>query len=460
MKKLLIYCAICFTSISSKAQITSTDSIWLNSLFVEPLYINPNILAGTWFRHPAITSVNDVYQQINEEYPFSNNELLTAYNQIVFNGGVVLNNSVNGQINAYNQQFNTFLFGIHNPFVALPFQLNNKMAVATALRDSASFSNPTKAFVIFSGSGDNQLTRLTVSATNYHNTNCNVRQFLKNYGDVYVLGLANEDERAIHYNGKKLGRYFPAMPTHLQDTLNQLERAMGVNRLVESIAWIKYLKSQYNEVHLLGLSMGGTEALWTAILTQPNTALIASGYSVLFDTDSSFQTINGYFYSNYMNYFIKDSIRKFISERPTQFWFTRGINDRAIFTADSVGAFTETYLAGLNNCFFYSDFNDHTFPPCSWIGNMINQYTAPNQVDGVSKNTCNVYPNPFNDLITISSTNKIVELSVYDMMGRKLMTRRDVSHNHTLETSNWPTGTYYIQIATLSDCKRYLIIKK
>jgi hypothetical protein len=71
MKKIFLGLVILFYSHSElKAQFSVSDSAFLNSLFVENLYINNNLYSNSWFNNDSLSSLNDLYVQIEQQYPF------------------------------------------------------------------------------------------------------------------------------------------------------------------------------------------------------------------------------------------------------------------------------------------------------------------------------------------------------------------------------------------------------
>ena len=56
----------------------------------------------------------------------------------------------------------------------------------------------------------------------------------------------------------------------------------------------------------------------------------------------------------------------------------------------------------------------------------------------------NVYPNPFNDKITVDSEHKINSLRIIDVNGRVMLSSNDGSK--TISTSNLSPGVYILEI--------------
>ncbi len=74
-----------------------------------------------------------------------------------------------------------------------------------------------------------------------------------------------------------------------------------------------------------------------------------------------------------------------------------------------------------------------------------------------------VFPNPTNDLITISISQldfKSLHLSLYDATGTELLRRESAETSFELDLSTYVKGFYFIRLHFLSDSKNYQLTKK
>jgi hypothetical protein len=129
------------------------------------------------------------------------------------------------------------------------------------------------AVVIIPGSGHNQSTAIyTDDATNYHRGILGA--FNADY-DTYVFIKPNEDILAAHDGRRKLG--------HTVVVSYHLNRggSYSASYIVRSLAITKYLRERYATVAVAGLSQGGAAALLNSLQSEPDLALVFSGYSVL-----------------------------------------------------------------------------------------------------------------------------------------------------------------------------------
>ena len=354
-----------FSNGKSYAQFTANDTAYLNNLFTELPYISYWNKPGKWFTNNEITSVQDYFNQMDSNFKFYNHEYGGCFNHIIIESEIILDTQINITFNTFEQVNNLTIYGIPNPFGKVKFSLNNKSAYTYFVLDSTTNINQdcTVAYMVVLGSGQNAMSTF-VQGTGYHNLYCQVRNNLKQYGDVYSMSRANEDHRAIFFNKKKLGTITPVQPTFMQSYLNAANRSYGANQLIETVAMIKFLKSKYDKVFVLGLSTGGKVALWSSMEAEPHAALISSGYTILADINYQTQLINSYSFGNFLLDIDKDSTKKRISELKTQFMFTWGDNDNYLAQLEVDSNLTQNYFQGLNNASYFYNYNSHTFPPC------------------------------------------------------------------------------------------------
>ena len=98
----MLLCFLWFGQHDVKAQFSVADSAFLNGIFVENLYINNTLYSNDWFDFDSLGQINDLYDQINKSYPFSDSMLLSAYSGIQYTGNVVYDTSVNQRIETFS----------------------------------------------------------------------------------------------------------------------------------------------------------------------------------------------------------------------------------------------------------------------------------------------------------------------------------------------------------------------
>jgi hypothetical protein len=446
-----LFLSVLQTPFQSLGQLSSSDSNFFNNtLFIENLYIDYLNFPGNWYQNKEVESISELYQQIDSMYPFHNNQLWHAYQNIGFNSNLYYDTILNRTIDTFNVQYQDDLFLCKNPFVRLDYIVDSTQRSLEIFLDSAKDMTLVgkKAFVLLTGTGQNEMSLMIGNPNNYHNSNCYIKNYLTNFGDVYVTTTPNEDMRAIRFMGKKLARYWPLFPNFLLNYLNGQQHAMGINKLIEVIALVKYLKNYYTEVNVLGLSTGGTEALWVSMLSNPTATVVSSGYSILCDTDSASLAVNAQFYGNCLDYFTKDTLKKYFQQSPTRYLFTQALNDSPICQAEINGQHTPSFFTGLNHVEFNYTYYNHSFPPCDIIDSFLHlSPTIPVNTDEVSLPRLH-YSNPIqNELfIQVPPSEKDWQYALINLQGIIVKSGKlDADQNHVL-VADLSDGVYVLQL--------------
>ncbi|HPI54080.1 MAG TPA: hypothetical protein PLU10_05260, partial [Chitinophagaceae bacterium] len=311
-------------SFSVNAQMSHSDSSFVNLVSTEQTYISYWNKPGTWFDNPEVSSLSGLYDLMDQNYPFETTEFTNCYATISVPNSITDVTMVNQTIQQFEDSTGIFLYGLDKPFRRLDFSLGSKTGKTFAIMDSSHVVSGQHdiAFLVITGTGTN-MAKGIIDGTGYHNLNCFANNLVNKLGDVFVPIVPNDELRAIYFNKKKMtstgtGNSVP----YLLSYLNAAGRAYGVNRLIETVAWVKYLKKMYKRVVVLGLSTGGKVAHWASLLAEPDATMVSSGYSVLVDNDVNSQLVNSMSYGNYLLTFDKDSIRNRTSQLKTQFLFT------------------------------------------------------------------------------------------------------------------------------------------
>jgi hypothetical protein len=74
---------------------------------------------------------------------------------------------------------------------------------------------------------------------------------------------------------------------------------------------------------------------------------------------------------------------------------------------------------------------------------MNNNWFAPTSIQKLSNAEVVVFPNPANQLITISGLKQYKQIDMYDLYGRKVLS---VHNSRTLNTENLSPGQYILRI--------------
>lgn len=172
-----------------------------------------------------------------------------------------------------------------------------------------------KASLIIPGTGHNQSTAIYADdQSNYHYGALQIAQVYG--GTSFVLVKPNEDFLAWHNGKHKLSMNF-----YVNWYLNN-GGSYSYSYIVQSMAFMKFMKSCFSETALVGLSQGGSAVLLNAIQSKPDYALIFSGYTVMDEVNwSGFNQI----IINGINEFLSpDKLTAHLAGTPTHYLFSWG----------------------------------------------------------------------------------------------------------------------------------------
>lgn len=215
--------------------------------------------------------------------------------------------------------------------------------------------NSTSALVI-PGSGLNQsLEIFQEDNSNYHRGIARV--FRERNTNLYVLIKPNEDFRAWHNGeGRKIDGSF-IWNWHL----NRFG-SYSVSYLVESIAFVKWMKSCFKTTVVAGLSQGGAATLLNGIQTSPTIAIVASGYSVvsnIAEASGHNQIIGVPGYVALMDPVV---LKRRLDATPTTWFFSWGKKENGVYKYDALNAISAKALSEISSIHSVIHDGDHEFP--------------------------------------------------------------------------------------------------
>ena len=115
-----------------------------------------------------------------------------------------------------------------------------------------------------------------------------------------------------------------------------------------------------------------------------------------------------------------------------------------------------------------------TWPPCFWVGETGEQVSIIDETLPITYNLYNAYPNPFNPVTTLHydlPEDAMVNITIYDMMGRKVKTLVNGSQTAGYKSIQWnatndknrPVSAglylYTIQAGDHSQTKKMVLLK-
>lgn len=217
----------------------------------------------------------------------------------------------------------------------------------------ADAQNRTNAAVIIPGSGVNQSTAVYLNdSNNYH---YNIADLVRDQWDMHVCVRPNEDFLAIHNGSAKLNC------DYIVPQLANLGGSYSARFLVDTMAIVKYLKSVYSKVAVIGLSQGGQAALYNFLQSQPDAAIIASGFSVIHETMQR-AGIGQIMIPGMKEYLSNESILDGIQNSNTEYLFTWGWEERGIYGVEAWYRCTRAFFGSLSNVTCVSHDTGHVFP--------------------------------------------------------------------------------------------------
>ena len=84
-----------------------------------------------------------------------------------------------------------------------------------------------------------------------------------------------------------------------------------------------------------------------------------------------------------------------------------------------------------------------------------------NEENVIEQSEVQIYPNPTDAILNIQSNGvELLSVSVYDNMGRLLLTKSVNQEKSELDVSQLSLGTYYLQVVTPKEVLQYKVLKK
>ncbi|QLH47039.1 MAG: hypothetical protein HWD58_16290 [Bacteroidota bacterium] len=251
MKRLLFTLLICVVCFCQWGYSQSISWAFNQSIYTADTSLSKYLYPGVY----TLPQLDSAYSR----FVFTSNEFYGSYKQIAHS--------------------NTIQPCAGNAF-KLDFSLNSKSSSAYFYKIDTS-SKSTAVFII-PGTGNNQSSQILSNTLQIITTIIpnifGLPALAARHGDLYLYIKPNDDIRAIRNGMNKLN------DLNVYPVLTNRGTSYTSNLFIECFAMIKYLKSKYDRVIVLGLSQGGTCSMITGIETEPAAVLSCSGYSTIWDT--------------------------------------------------------------------------------------------------------------------------------------------------------------------------------
>lgn len=304
---------------------TIKDELILSSLFKDPIIKKNN------FIYDKINSIDELYETLNKEIIYEDS-LELIYDKIV-----VLSDS-------------SFLVYDTTECISIKYKYEDQVRTAYSFKKG---SNKEKACLIIPGSGNNQSSEIVLEQkSNYHNGFQSL--LLEKDYSTYTYIKPNEDILAYHNGTKKLNQV-----GYVNWYLNQ-GSSYSLGYIVHTIAYVKYLKQNYDFTLVAGLSQGGLASLVNSIVSEPDLAIVSSGYSILYDKLEP-SGHNQLIIPNISSLTQSNKMLEKLKMSKTNYIFTYGKSESSIYKVEALDSLTFKFFNLPNASFIIHD-GGHVFP--------------------------------------------------------------------------------------------------
>lgn len=319
---LCIYSFIAYSQLESKGHFDSIqqypgeNSSSQEELFIQDFFSAP-LPKFSYLRYPAIENRQSLYNHINRF------KINLSHIEIAFNRIKILDASFEDNI------------------LLLVYQYNQKTDTVFAYYKSAiEEKNKRNGIQIIPGSGLNQSSAIYYDEKN--NYQRNIDDISQLYGDVYILVKPNEDFLAIHNGKKKLSEI-----AYINYLIN-LGGSYSAYYFIQSLVLSKYIKYQYEQLYLCGLSQGGLVALLNSLQSFPQKVIVASGYSILMD-EAFLSSQDQFILPGFSSIYTAEGIKMQMQDLNTEFLFTWGVQETGLYGLEAKEHMTAKFFSHLPN---------------------------------------------------------------------------------------------------------------
>lgn len=403
------------------------------TLLLDPLFTDR--LAPVPMRLPRIETIDDLSSQLSDLF-FPVDRFEDAYQ------GMVIAGHARGCLDTLRCNYEIF---------SVDYTIEGRRHTSYAYYKWAQERPSANAAVIIPGSGSNQSTAIYCGYPD--NYQYDIAGIVGTHWDMYVCVKPNEDFLALNNGVGKLS--YDYIVTHLAN----LGGSYSCRYIADTLAMVKYLRNSYDKVAVIGLSQGGQAALYNSLQSQPDGAIIASGYSVLQESMQA-GSIGQMMIPGMRAYLDNEHIRDGLGASDTEYLFTWGRDESGIYGVEAWYRCTRSYFSGLSNVTCVSHGGGHIFPVETisvFLDNLRNASNGIAEDGALSQNA----PNPFSSATRISfrvDTEGPVALMVFDAKGRLVKSLVDEVLEPDLYIEQWdgrdgdgralPSGTYFYRLNT------------
>ena len=266
-------------------------------------------------------------------------------------------------VNGYWDAYETMSVGNPTPLeldsgkttlVEVPYQIGDLHFSAHAYINAADgWGGNSSAVLVIPGSGENQSSQIYRRVED--NYQQNVLDVFEEGFDRFVMIKPNQDCLAIHNGEKKLSRDFYA------NWLLDHGSSYGAHYVTSAIAIVKAMQEKYDHVVIAGMSQGGEATMLAALQSEPDAAIVASGYSAVYE-QVKWSGSNQIVIPGIGPKLTMDALREKISQQSTRYLFTWGKRELATYGIEANQSRMCKSLADLSNVRCISHEGSHEFP--------------------------------------------------------------------------------------------------
>jgi len=238
--------------------------------------------------------------------------------------------------------------------IKVEYTLGGRSYTAYAYGEVLVKKKKNKAALIIPGSGENQ--SHAIYNNDRHNYHYGILDALGADYEIFVVIKPNEDVLAFHDGRAKMNESF---------IVNwQLNRgsSYSASYITQSLAIAKYLKIEYDVFVVAGLSQGGAAALLCSLQSEPDAAIIASGYSVVSQSKAEWSSFSQIIIPHVAEVLAPAQLMLRLSALKTRYLFTWGTQEIGVYKMEAQEHATCLELKKVENAQCCIHEGGHVFP--------------------------------------------------------------------------------------------------
>ncbi len=191
------------------------------------------------------------------------------------------------------------------------------------------------------------------------------------------------------------------------------------------------------------------------------------------EIDSSYTTTfkgltNGN-YDNYFSVYVDWNQDGFFNDNDERYEMGYITNSSGIDTIQTTGTLSvpSNALVGQTTMRVIKNYFEYSVSPCfisSGYGQVedykLNVTSNPTGIDQINSTNIRLYPNPVSGILNISNTEKIKSVSIYDILGQKMIVENLNGLNSQIDLSKLSNGIYFVKVIVENKTNTFTINKQ